>query len=672
MSASSSSSSSEGSAATNDDWESVGYDDSSEEDGLAPTSVTLEPDSEERQPEVLLELPPGGLLLEMHPPETASSTSTLSSCVVGPASTTTSFAALLHRMENLSIPSSDCVTAHSEEKTATTTTCCSVTTWDVVSLSGRVYRRCKRCSYHNSEHVSICTKCDLALRTNPCQDQDAQIARSLQHKEEQEALHELQRLEQNRKNLAEWSLFEQTTYLLDQIQTVVSVELGPPLVSSSRMVTHASMTLQTAAFIDTVRSTAHDDEDYAAPAKVWLAYKFTHDDPVIMAHLARDGFQDDTRVSKTVETAMYHFYTTTKDKVRRTTSSESPRLLCSIPAHYKKNGPLLENAAEEAMLYTHNSSSSGGCSGSCTIGWIVAVVENTTKPLLSRRDPENNSNYYRRLTVLPLVSFPSSERYSYLVQKRAFGRLEQVCEDFFSIISTTATKNASTTTTSTNAMSYKCEVNDENCNHAAVTPPKFSSLPTAAKTSSPPATTTNGGTEEATVASYCTIDALSASNNKGRQSSSTVSVSSNQRLSFSSSQEATEVDASKGTRSRVEGNRPGFLARQVGRFRRRMASSSSSTGRRTRVVNRPGFWARQVARVRRQRMTFFSSAQPQPASVVVNAERRRQRFANRQQELLARQLDRIQYWSCCHRRRRHHQDEGCAIRDPYHTYPGSK
>jgi hypothetical protein len=112
------------------------------------------------------------------------------------------------------------------------------------------------------------------------------------------------------------------------------------------------------------------------------------------------------------------------------------------------------------MIYTHkSSSSSGGCSGSNTIGWIVPAVESTKKNWLSRRSPESiNNNSYSRLAILPLFAFPSSEQNSYLVQIRAFGQLEQVCEDSFSIISTTATKNTTTNTTRSKPRARKCRI----------------------------------------------------------------------------------------------------------------------------------------------------------------------------------------------------------------------
>jgi hypothetical protein len=123
---------------------------------------------------------------------------------------------------------------------------------------------------------------------------------------------------------------------------------------------------------------------------------------------------------------------------------------------------LLADYEEESMIYTHKHSisSSGGCSGSNIIGWIVPAVESTTKTLLSRRGPESiNNNSCSRLAIWPLVAFPSSERNSYMVQIRAFGRLEQVGEDFFSIISTTATKNTTTTTTTrSKPRARKCRI----------------------------------------------------------------------------------------------------------------------------------------------------------------------------------------------------------------------
>jgi hypothetical protein len=135
---------------------------------------------------------------------------------------------------------------------------------------------------------------------------------------------------------------------------------------------------------------------------VFLAYIFTRDDPVTLANIRRNGFEDNTHVSNTVETAIDHF--NKPGMVRRGAS------LFSIPEH--------NNSLMEPVIYH-------------SMGWIVAVVEKPSQDPEYIRFPDGSKCIEAASHILPLVSFPSSERESDFVQKRALGRLEQLCEDFF-------------------------------------------------------------------------------------------------------------------------------------------------------------------------------------------------------------------------------------------------
>ena len=83
-----------------------------------------------------------------------------------------------------------------------------ISNFDILSLSGRVVRRCKGCSYHNSENATTCVKCYLALVANPSLDIDLQIAMHLAQKEEEEARKKLQRIEKKRKTLSSAPRFD--------------------------------------------------------------------------------------------------------------------------------------------------------------------------------------------------------------------------------------------------------------------------------------------------------------------------------------------------------------------------------------------------------------------------------------------------------------------------------
>jgi hypothetical protein len=89
-----------------------------------------------------------------------------------------------------------------------------------LELDGTSSVRCKRCKLSNSSesNVMLCNACDYALTANPCMDMDEQLARSIQLKEEDEALRSLQREEQKRQNVADMPLIEKAHFLAQDVQ----------------------------------------------------------------------------------------------------------------------------------------------------------------------------------------------------------------------------------------------------------------------------------------------------------------------------------------------------------------------------------------------------------------------------------------------------------------------
>ena len=269
-----------------------------------------------------------------------------------------------------------------------------ISNFDILSLSGRAYRRCKRCSYLNQEKDTICLECDLALVSNPCLDIDAQIAMNLAMKEEEEAFQILIRSERKRKNLSSAPLYERAGLFVDDTKAAIS-----KLPKEIKTLHEGSFILLASNFIDEV-------DAQKGKHKVSLAFLFTRNDPVTLEKIRRIGFGGEVEVCRDADTALQAF-----NDPGMTRRGES---LFSIPEHSHPSQPSVIES----------------------IGWIVAIVESPSikvseHPICRGSIVDHTKRLQKTTQVLPLVSFPTSQRNSSDVQNRAYGCLKRVCDDYF-------------------------------------------------------------------------------------------------------------------------------------------------------------------------------------------------------------------------------------------------
>lgn len=274
-----------------------------------------------------------------------------------------------------------------------------ISNFDILTVSGGIVHRCKKCSYHNAEDAKICEQCSHALIANPCVDLDLQIAMNLQMKEERESFQQTVAQERKRKNSQNLPLFDQAKMLMNDASNAVR-QIGEPFRVMEDEGVAGRFTMITANFIGTVRNLGYSGT-YS------LKYMVTPQDRWI--HTRMQG-KELYEFGEDVGTAMKLF---NQPGMRRREST-----LFSIPEHQDPNAPL---------------SVTGRC-------WIVAVAEGDKLPkspvfLDDRQDKtivgHKAWSVEDASQILPLASFLAPEAAREEDLTRAVSILKRVCEDFF-------------------------------------------------------------------------------------------------------------------------------------------------------------------------------------------------------------------------------------------------
>lgn len=100
-----------------------------------------------------------------------------------------------------------------------------ISSFDLISLSGEIKRRCRKCSTINADNDCLCRTCQLALVANPCLDADHQVALRLQLQEEEVSFRRICYIETKRARVEEEPVDVQAQVLVNDIQTCVNSKL---------------------------------------------------------------------------------------------------------------------------------------------------------------------------------------------------------------------------------------------------------------------------------------------------------------------------------------------------------------------------------------------------------------------------------------------------------------
>lgn len=130
-----------------------------------------------------------------------------------------------------------------------TTTSSHISGFSCLDLDGESKRSCRRCTFFNSTEALVCVQCDFAL-VQPNPDTDAQIALSLQKREEEEFLNFLRQEEHKRKRIVNEPVHDQCMALRKDIQDFLRNhdQLG------LQQLDHVNFLLQASSFMKIARS----------------------------------------------------------------------------------------------------------------------------------------------------------------------------------------------------------------------------------------------------------------------------------------------------------------------------------------------------------------------------------------------------------------------------------
>ena len=263
-----------------------------------------------------------------------------------------------------------------------------------ILLNGEDHRKCRLCKYINSETATICGGCVRALVPNPCVDQDEQIARNQQDKEEEYSLLQLRLKEEKLKNIHTEPPLEQGSFLFSEIKAAARL-LGEHFESMDVTLREGPSVFLTSQFIEVVRRQGME-------RTISIKYVLTPSDRLIHHHLRCNGLRD-YELADDVLTATLLY--------NQSLMTKSGGSLCSVPEH---NHP----------------------SPFPAMAWLVAAVESQSMPIVQIETGLDTGSKALKAPfegqVLPLASFPVNE--SVVAEEdlnRAAKLLDQVCQDVF-------------------------------------------------------------------------------------------------------------------------------------------------------------------------------------------------------------------------------------------------
>jgi len=279
----------------------------------------------------------------------------------------------------------------------TTATISSVLTgFDLLSLNGSTHRKCKRCSFLNSETCVICTTCYGALVPNPCLDIDTQIALNLQRKEEEEAFDLLRGQEKKRKQYYQQRLFDEAATLATKITQGVDATRchGVTVLPKSDLIFHISN------FVECFRQRDADRCEF-----VELAYHLSGMmGSGTLLDIQKHGLRDGVCVSPNIEAA----YNYTNDP-----------------------------SSVSSTLFSISEDQNTDADDSKKLCWIVATAdvfaEAWSEETVCVLDGTASVKSFRYAThCLPLVCFDASLRCDEHITWRLMNGMSEICFEFFS------------------------------------------------------------------------------------------------------------------------------------------------------------------------------------------------------------------------------------------------
>lgn len=276
--------------------------------------------------------------------------------------------------------------------------------FDVLSISGEIKRRCKRCSYLNGEKDVVCGQCACALVANPCVDVDEQIAMYQQHKEEVYAWQARLAQEKKRKFLTNQTISEKSQMFATDVDTLVDETCEANEVAT---IPEASFVVHVSRFMDYASAFAFGGE-----SSVSLAYFFSSNRNGVVDEIRKGGLREGARISSDMEAAFLYqgngFIAATETGC------------ASLPA------------IPEDMSSTWSSESS-------LSGWIVAILEGSRESACGIRTQNVKGATGKDVEVkildrpelaLPLVHFAAYKRRDDSIRRVFRGEYEKCIMDY--------------------------------------------------------------------------------------------------------------------------------------------------------------------------------------------------------------------------------------------------
>lgn len=290
-----------------------------------------------------------------------------------------------NRQESLSSWNTDSYSATDAASVAASST---ISGFDLISLSGKSKRRCQRCSFLNRDEDGICDGCGLALVANPCIDLDAQIAKNLQLKEEEQSFRELKNEEKKRKVLSQQPVLVRARVLTNDIMSFVE---GCKVLNKDTLAGTGFSTLPKANLV--VLASSFIDFMETIPGRLSLCYHFSKKLVWRMTQIRQDSFGPNEIFSTNVEAAMQ-------------SGSRWPKYRFKSSSMY----PIPENEA-----VSNNESG--------YLGWIAVIGGDTTdRNVNATSGTAILKKVARSYQALPLVCFDASLRNEDIIRRLLNGK----------------------------------------------------------------------------------------------------------------------------------------------------------------------------------------------------------------------------------------------------------